>query len=192
MNKVCGSGLKAVMLGASAIKAGDGDLYVAGGTESMTKTPFMNLNQRTGSKYGNIEMKDGIYHDGLWCNIEGWIMGEAAEFIGEQFEVSRKEMDQFAVDSHMKAHAATTEGRFEAEIIPVEVRKRRETLTVAIDEPIRPDTNMDALAKLRPAFKENGAVTAGNAPGLNDGAAAVVVASRHYAEQNGHQPLPVL
>lgn len=189
VNKVCGSGLRAVMIGASAIRAGDGDLYVAGGTESMSHTPFLNLSQRTGNKYGDIVMKDGILRDGLWCSIENWVMGEAAEFIGEQFEVTRAEMDQFAVDSHAKAHKATNDGCFQDEIVPIEVQSRRETLTVNSDEPIRPDTNMDVLAKLRPAFKENGSVTAGNAPGLNDGAAAVVVSSRNYAEKHGHQPL---
>lgn len=189
VNKVCGSGLRAVMLAASSIRAEDGELYVTGGTESMSQTPHLNMNQRTGSKYGSVELKDGILHDGLWCSIEDWVMGDAAEFIGDQFEVTREEMDEFAVSSHMKAHAATIEGRFEKEIIPVEVKQRRQTVTINSDEPIRADTSMDVLAKLRPAFKPDGRVTAGNAPGLNDGAAAVVVSSRAYAEQNGHQPV---
>lgn len=189
VNKVCGSGLRAVMLGASAIRAGDGELYVAGGTESMSNTPYLNSSQRGGNKYGSITMDDGILRDGLWCSIENWVMGDAAEFIGEQFEVTREEMDQFAVDSHIKAHKATNEGCFDAEIIPLEVKKRRDVLTITADEPIRPDTNIEALARLRPAFKEDGRVTAGNAPGLNDGAAAVVVASRDYAEKHGHAPL---
>ncbi|PJF44590.1 MAG: acetyl-CoA C-acyltransferase [Phototrophicales bacterium] len=189
VNKVCGSGLKAVMLGASAIRAGDGDVYVAGGTESMTNTPFLSLHQRTGHKYGNIELKDGILQDGLWCSIEGWVMGDAAEFIGDQFEVTREEMDEFAVRSHQLAHKATVEGYFEREIVPLEIQERRSTRVVKTDEPIRSDTSLEALAKLRPAFKPDGRVTAGNAPGLNDGAAALVIASRHYSETHGHQPI---
>ena len=112
VNKVCGSGLRAVMLGASAIRAGDGDVYVTGGTESMSNVPFLNMNTRKGSKYGHLELKDGILQDGLWCHMEDWVMGDAAEFIANQFEVSREEMDQFAYDSHQKANAATVEGRF--------------------------------------------------------------------------------
>jgi len=189
VNKVCGSGLKAVMLASSGIKAGDGDLYVAGGFESMSNAPFLDMKQRTGSKYGHVELKDSLLNDGLWCSLENWVMGDAAEFIANQFEVSREEMDEFAYESHQKAHIATVEGHFETEIVPVEVKKRRETVTVTVDEPIRPDTSTEALAKLRPAFQADGRVTAGNAPGLNDGAAAVVVASGDYAEQHGHKPL---
>jgi acetyl-CoA C-acetyltransferase len=189
VNKVCGSGLRTVMIGASAIRAGDGDLYVAGGVESMSHTPFLDTTQRHGSKYGDITLKDGILRDGLWCSIQNWVMGDAAEFIGDRLEVTREEMDQFAADSHAKAHKATLDGCFTDEIVPIEVKKRRETMTVSTDEPIRPDTSVEALSKLRPAFKADGRVTAGNAPGLNDGAAAVVVSSRQYAEANGHQPL---
>ncbi|NDJ84446.1 MAG: thiolase family protein [Chloroflexi bacterium] len=189
VNKVCGSGLKAVMLGASAIKAGDGDLYVAGGTESMTNVPFSDLNARKGHRYGHGDLKDGILQDGLWDHMADWVMGDAAEFIAEEMEVSREEMDQFAYESHHKAHKATTEGKFKTEIVPIEIKKRKETVTVDIDEPIRADTSPEALAKLRPAFQPDGRVTAGNAPGLNDGAASVVVSSRAYAEQHGHAPL---
>lgn len=189
VNKVCGSGLKATMLAASSIKAGDGDLYVAGGMESMSNAPFLGMGIRSGKKYGGMELKDSIQHDGLWCQMEGWIMGDAAEFIANQFEVSREEMDEFAYDSHRKAHEATTAGRFKAEIVPIEVKKRRETILVEADEPIRPDTSVEGLAKLRPAFDKEGRVTAGNAPGLNDGASAMVVASRAYAEKNGHAPV---
>lgn len=189
VNKVCGSGLKAVMLSASSVKAGDGDLYVAGGMESMTNAPFLNTDARKGAKYGNIELKDSILQDGLWCHMEDWVMGEAAEFIANQFEVSREEMDELACMSHAKAHAATVEGRFKKEIVPINIKTRRETLVIDTDEPIRPDTTMEGLAKLRPAFIEDGRVTAGNAPGLNDGAAATIVSSRDYAEQHGHQPL---
>ncbi|MCI0709718.1 MAG: thiolase family protein [Chloroflexi bacterium] len=188
INKVCGSGLKAIMLASSGIRAGDGDLYVAGGMESMSNAPYLDLNARKGSKYGNIELKDSLYHDGLWCTLENWIMGEAAEFIGNQFEVSREEMDEFALRSHKLAHEATEAGRFESEIAPIEIQQGRKSYTVTTDEPIRPDTNLEALAKLPPAFKDDGRVTAGNAPGLNDGAAAVVLSNRAYAQEHGLQP----
>jgi acetyl-CoA C-acetyltransferase len=189
VNKVCGSGLKSVMLSASGIKAGDGDVYVSGGMESMSNAPFLNMDTRKGAKYGNIELKDSILQDGLWCHMEDWVMGEAAEFIAHQFEVSREEMDELACISHAKANAATIEGRFKKEIVPIKIQQRRNTVIIDTDEPIRADTTIEGLAKLRPAFLEDGRVTAGNAPGLNDGAAATVVSSRKYAEQHGHQPL---
>ncbi|MBN2303453.1 MAG: acetyl-CoA C-acyltransferase [Anaerolineae bacterium] len=190
INKVCGSSLKAAMLAAGLIRAGDGDLYLAGGIESMTHAPFLNLEGRSGHKYGHVEIKDSIMWDALWDHVEGWIMGEAAELIAEEFDISRAEMDEFACRSHALAHAATVEGRFKDEIVPVEIKGRKGAVTVHdTDEPIRVDTSMDGLAKLRPAFIEDGKVTAGNAPGLNDGAAAVVLASRDYAEAHGHTPL---
>lgn len=190
VNKVCGSSLKAAMLAAGLIRVGDGDLYIAGGVESMTNAPFLNLEGRSGHKYGHIEIKDAIMWDGLWDHVEGWIMGEAAELIAREFELTRQELDAFACRSHALAHAATVEGRFKAEIAPVEIKGRKGDVTVFDqDESIRPDTSMDGLARLRPAFLPDGIVTAGNAPGLNDGAAAVVVASREYAEQHGHTPL---
>jgi acetyl-CoA C-acetyltransferase len=181
INKVCGSGLKTIMLASSAIRAGDGDLYVAGGMESMSNGPHLDTTRRRGSKYGSVEIIDAVQHDGLWCSLCDWSMGDAAEFIGDQLEVTRAEMDEFAYQSHMKAADATRTGRFLDEIAAVE--------GVREDEPIRADTTPDALANLKPAFKQDGRVTAGNAPGLNDGAAAVVVASRDYAEAHGHQPL---
>ncbi len=189
VNKVCGSGLKATMLAASSIKAGDGDLFVAGGMESMSNAPFLNTSMRKGSKYGHVQIIDALQHDGLWCQMENWIMGDAAEFIANQFEVSREEMDELSYESHKKAAEATEAGRFKAEIVPVEVKQRRNTIIVDTDEPIRADTTIEGLAKLRPAFDKDGRVTAGNAPGLNDGAAAVVVSSRAYAEKNGHAPV---
>lgn len=188
VNKVCGSGLKAVMLAASAIKADDGDLYVAGGVESMSNAPFLNNSLRSGAKYGDVTLRDSLRVDGLWCTFCDWAMGDAAEFIGKQLDISRADMDAFALRSHQKAHAATENGSFNAEIAPVEVKTRKSTTTITSDEPIRPDTSLEALAKLRPAFDPDGSVTAGNAPGLNDGAAALVVSSRAYAEQHGHQP----
>jgi|AMZC01.1.fsa_nt_AMZC01004560.1_1 acetyl-CoA C-acetyltransferase len=190
VNKVCGSSLKAVMLAAGLIRVGDGDLYLAGGVESMTNAPFMDLKGRVGHKYGHFEMVDAIMWDGLWDHLEGWIMGEAAEFIAQEFELTRQQLDEFALRSHQLAHQATEAGRFAEEIVPVPLPGRKGEVTLFDrDESIRPDTSLEALAKLRPAFREDGIVTAGNSPGLNDGAAALVIASREYAEKHGHQPL---
>lgn len=189
VNKVCGSGLKSAMIAASFIKAGDGDLYVTGGVESMSQAPYLNDSQRTGNKYGHIQMRDSLQADGLWCTFNDWAMGNAAEFIGRQMEVSREEMDGFAFRSHQLASQATENSKFTAEIAPVRVKTRKGETLINIDEPIRADTSLEALAKLRPAFEIDGSVTAGNAPGLNDGAAAVIVSSREYAEQNGHTPV---
>jgi acetyl-CoA C-acetyltransferase len=190
INKACGSSLKAVMLAAGLIRAGDGDLYLAGGVESMTHAPFMDLQGRMGHKYGHFEMIDAVMWDGLFDHMEGLIMGEAAELIADRFEITRAEMDEFACRSHQLAHAATQAGRFTAEIAPVEIAGRKGEVTVMeTDEPIRPETTLDSLAKLKPVFRPDGRVTAGNAPGLNDGAAAVVVSSREYAEAHGHPPL---
>jgi acetyl-CoA C-acetyltransferase len=189
INKVCGSGLKAVMIAASSIKADDGDLYVAGGTESMSRAPYLNDSARSGNKYGHIQLRDALQQDGLWCSICDWTMGDAAEFIAEQLGIARQDMDEFSYSSHMKAHRATEDGKFMAEIAPVSIKTRKGETTISTDEPIRADTTVDVLGKLRPAFKPGGVVTAGNAPGLNDGAAALVVSSREYAERNGHAPL---
>jgi acetyl-CoA C-acetyltransferase len=190
LNKVCGSGLKAVMLAAQAIKAGDGDLYVAGGMESMSRTPFL-LYGRTGElRYGHNQLVDSLLHDGLWDPFEDWSMGNAAEFIANQYAVSRQAMDEFALASHQKAIAAIEAGRFQDEIAPVEVPGRKGEITLfTTDETPRWDTSLEALAKLKPAFVTDGKVTAGNAPGLNDGAAAVVVASQEKAETLGKKPL---
>ncbi len=189
LNKVCGSGLKAVMLAAQAIKAGDGELFVAGGMESMSRAPFL-VHGRSGElRFGHVQLVDALLHDGLWCALEDWSMGSAAEFIAEEYGVTREAMDEFAYQSHQKAIAAIDEGRFKEEIVPVEVRRKKETVLFDTDETPRRDTSLEALAKLKPAFVKDGKVTAGNAPGLNDGAAAVVVASRAYAEKHGLQPL---
>jgi len=190
INKVCGSGLKSIMLAASAVRAGDGDVYVAGGMESMSRAPHLVMGVRNGHKFGNLEMLDANIHDGLWCAFEDWMMGEGGEFIADEFEITREEMDAFALHSHEKALAAIDAGRFEAEIAPVEVPGRKGSVTVVTtDEGPRRDTSLEALAKLPPAFKEGGKVTAGNAPGLNDGAAAVVITSRAHADSLGRQPL---
>lgn len=190
INKVCGSGMKTAMLAAQAIKAGDGDLYVAGGMESMSRAPYLIHGRGGALKYGHEELTDALKHDGLWDPFEKWIMGDAAEFIGEEYEVSRHAMDEFALGSHHKALAAIDGGKFKEEIVPVEVTDRKGKVTIIdTDEAPRRDTSLEILATLPPAFKEGGKVTAGNAPGLNDGASALVVASREKAEANGQKPL---
>jgi acetyl-CoA C-acetyltransferase len=189
VNKVCGSGLKAVMLASSAIKAGDGDLFLAGGVESMSRAPYLNDSIRAGNKFGSVTLRDAVQVDGLWCSILDWGMGNAAEFIGHQLEITREEMDAFAYRSHQLAGQATDSGKFKAEITPVTLRGRKGDTIIDADEPIRRDTTPEALAKLAPAFESDGQVTAGNAPGMNDGAAALVVASRDYAEAHGHAPV---
>jgi acetyl-CoA C-acetyltransferase len=190
INKVCGSGLKTAMLSAQAIRVGDGDLFVAGGMESMSRAPYL-VNGRTGTlRYGHAELTDALLYDGLWDPFEDWGMGNAAEFIAEEFGVSREAMDEFAYNSHKKAIATIDTGKFKDEIVPIEVKGRKGKVTIFdTDETPRRDTTIEALAKLKPAFVKDGKVTAGNAPGLNDGAAAVVVASQAKAEEIGTQPL---
>jgi acetyl-CoA C-acetyltransferase len=198
INKVCGSGLKAVMLGANSIMAGEGDVIVAGGMESLSNAPYLLPQARQGLRYGHAEMKDAIIQDGLWCAFQDWVMGSAAEFIGKQFEVTRSEMDEFAYRSHERAAAATARGDFIDEITPVEVSSRKGSLTISRDEPIRANfsngsyeltTDLAQLGKLPPVFAADGQVTTGNAPGLNDGGAAVVLMSRAEAERQGVRPL---
>ncbi|MDZ4769810.1 MAG: acetyl-CoA C-acyltransferase [Chloroflexota bacterium] len=189
VNKVCGSGLKAVMIAANAIKADDGVIYIAGGTESMSNAPFLLRDHRTGFKYGKTELIDALQNDGLWCSLCDWGMGNAAEFVARELNVTRAELDDYAFTSHMRAHFATTQGHFADEIVPVCINGKHEDTIIDRDESIRPSTTVEALAKLKPAFEQDGVVTAGNAPGMNDGAAAVVVASRAYAESKGITPL---
>ncbi len=190
LNKVCGSGLKAVMLSAQAIRAGEGDLFVAGGFESMSRTPYFVRGRSGELRFGHAEFTDALLHDGLWDPFENWGMGNAAEFIAEEYDVSREAMDELAYNSHQKAVEAIDEGKFKDEIVPVEVKGRKGVVTLFdTDEAPRRDTTLEALAKLRPAFVKGGKVTAGNAPGLNDGAAALVVSSRAKAEEMGSKPL---
>ncbi len=177
VNLVCGSGLKAVMLAAQAIKAGDGDLYIAGGMESMSNAPYLLPKARTGFRMGDAAAVDSVVHDGLWCAIEHVHMGEEAEIIAERYDISREAQDEFAYHSHMRAQEATEAGRFRDEIVPIEVPGKRGVTVVSVDEPIRPDTTLEALRSLRPTFRAAGTVTAGNAPGLSDGASATVIAS---------------
>ena len=181
INKVCGSGLKAVMLASQAIRAGDAQAFVAGGMESMSTSPYLLLKARTGYRLGDGKLVDSVVRDGLWCAFENIHMGSEAEIIAEKFGVTREEQDRFALQSHQRAAAATEAGRFKEEIVPVEVKQKKGTLTVDKDEPIRGDSSMDALAKLMPAFQEGGTVTAGNAPGLSDGASATIVVEREFA-----------
>ena len=190
VNKVCGSGLKSVMLAAGMIRAGDGKLFVAGGQENMSRAPFL-VDGRTGAlRYGHAQLTDSLLFDGLWDIYENWGMGDAAEFIANEYNVTREAMDEFAYQSQMKAIAAIDEGRFKDEIIPVEVKGRKGKVTIVdTDEGPRRDTSLEVLAKLRPAFQKDGKVTAGNSPGLNDGASAVVVASEAYAEEKGLKPI---
>ncbi len=192
INKVCGSGLKAVMLAAQAIRAGDSRLAVAGGMESMSNVPFYLRGLRNGVKFGDQTVQDGLILDGLWCAFGDCHMGGHAEYTADKAGVTRDDADRFSLNSHQKAVAAIEAGRFQDEIVPVEVKTRRAVTTVDTDEGPRADSSLEALGKLRPAFVSDApegivdhVVTAGNAPGLNDGAAAVVVASQEYAEANG-------
>ena len=194
INKVCGSGLKAVMLAAQAVRAGDARLVLAGGMESMSNVPFYARGLRNGVKLGNQTLEDGLIHDGLWCSFGACHMGGHAEYTADKAGVTRTDADEFSLRSHQKAVAAIEEGRFRDEIVPVEVKGRRGVTVVDTDESPRADSSLEALSKLRPAFARDApegidehVVTAGNAPGLNDGAAAVVVASLEYAEAHGLQ-----
>lgn len=189
VNKVCGSGLKAVLLARQAILAGDAEVVVAGGMESMSNAPHLLPELRRGRRLGPGAIADSILVDGLTDATLGIHMGETAERAAEKYRVSREEMDAAAAESHRRAAAATEAGRFEPEILPVEVRERKRTRTVSRDEPIRPEISEEALAALPPAFREDGRITAGNAPGMNDGAAALLVASEAAARRHGLSPL---
>ena len=191
INKVCGSGLKAVMLASQGIATGDIDVAVAGGMESMSNCPYMLTRAREGMRMGNGEVLDSMIHDGLWCSLENQGMGLACEAVVERYGVSREDQDAFAAASHHKAARAIRECWFKDEILPVEIPQRRgDPLRLAYDEGVRPDTSAEALGKLRPAFKkEGGTVTAGNAPGVNDGAAALVIMGADKAEALGLTPM---
>jgi acetyl-CoA C-acetyltransferase len=190
LNKVCGASLKAAMFAMQAIRADDGDLFVVGGVESMSNAPYLLEGRNNELRYGHAQLKDALAVDGLWCAFENWAMGEAAEFIADEYEVTREAMDDYALASHRKAIAAIENGKFKDEIIPVQVNGHRgETLIVQEDESPRRDTSLEALARLRPAFKAKGRVTAGNAPGLNDAASALVIASEEKVKVTDSQPL---
>jgi len=190
INKVCGSGLKAVMLSAQAIRAGDADLFIAGGFESMSRAPYLVSGRMGELKFGNTQMTDALLNDGLWDPFENWGMGNAAEFIADEYEVTREAMDQFALRSHQKAVEAQEAGKFKPEIVPVQIPGRKsDVIVVDTDECPRKDTSLEVLSKLKPAFKADGKVTPGNSSPMNDGGAAVVVSSRAYAEKNRLMPI---
>lgn len=190
VNKICGSGLKAVMLAAQAIRSGDGEIFVAGGMESMNLAPYYLTKARTGYRMGNAEMIDGMIYDGLWCAFEKHHMGNSAEWIAREYGVSRQDQDELALRSHERAIAAIDAGRFKEEIAPVPIaQKKGPALLFDTDETPRRDSSLEALAKLKPAFEAGGTVTAGNAPPISDGAAALVVMSAARADQLGVQPL---
>jgi acetyl-CoA C-acetyltransferase len=190
VNKVCGSGLKAVMLAAQGIATGDVDVVVAGGMESMSNCPFLMKGAREGLRMGNAPLLDSMIHDGLWDAYSDFHMGCTGEIVAEKYRVSRADQDAFAVESHRRAIAAQQSGAFRDEILPVEIpQKKGAPIVVAHDESPRADTSIEALAKLKPAFKDGGSVTAGNAPGVNDGAAALVVMAEESAAQRGLKPL---
>jgi acetyl-CoA C-acetyltransferase len=190
INKVCGSGLKAVMLAAQGIATGDVDVVVAGGMESMSNCPYLMPRVREGLRMGNGEIVDSMIHDGLWCAFEGVHMGNAGETVAECYHVGREAQDAFAARSHAKAAAATADGRFTDEILPISIpQKSGAAVVFDRDESIRPDTTVASLAALKPAFKKDGTVTAGNAPPVNDGASALLVMSAERARELGVAPL---
>lgn len=192
INEVCGSGLKAVRLGQSAILLGDADAVLVGGTENMSQAPFYAPQQRFGHKFGDVTFVDGLARDGLSDAFTGLPMGVTAENVAEQFSVTREQQDRFALVSHQKAVAAQQAGAFDAEITPVTVTTRKGDLVVAADEGPRPDTDLTKLGKLRPAFKPEGTVTAGNASGINDGAAALILMRKDLADAQGLPYLAVI
>jgi len=190
INKVCGSGLQSVMLASQAIRLAEVEVAVAGGMESMTNAPYLLRKARQGYRLGNGELIDSMIADGLWCAFDNWHMGCTGEVVAEQYRIGRQEQDEFAVNSHRKAVAAGKAGRFEQEIVPVEIPQRKgPSVIIKTDEGPRYDASLDNLAKLKPAFKEGGTVTAGNASTINDGAAAVVVASSDFARRTGYSPM---
>src|SRR5213594_621267 len=191
INKVCGSGLKAVMLGAQAIKAGDAHCVVAGGQESMSSAPHYLFTGRTGQKLGDTVMKDGAVMDGLWCSFNDCHMIELAQYTVEKAKLTRAELDAFSAASHRKAAAAWAECRFSKEVVPVSIPQRKgDPIVIARDESIRPDTTPEGLARLPAVTRDKGgAITAGNAPGLNDGAAAVVLMSGERVKSSGAKPI---
>jgi acetyl-CoA C-acetyltransferase len=189
INKVCGSGLKAVHLATQAILAGDADIVVAGGMENMTQSPYLLKGARDGFRMGDQKVVDSMVADGLTCSFNDYHMGVTAENLCTKYELTREEQDEFAANSQQKAVQAMEDGKFKDEIVPVEVKKKKEILTIDTDEYPRKGTTAEKLGGLRPAFKKDGSVTAGNASGINDGAAAVVVMSKEKADELGIKPL---
>ncbi|CAI2553137.1 thiolase family protein [Apilactobacillus kunkeei] len=192
VNQVCGSGLKAVRNAQAAIVMGDADVVIAGGVESMSNAPFLNMDVRSGHKFGNVTLIDSLNNDALMDAFNKQPMGVTAENVAEKFNVSRKEQDEFAYQSHMKAANAFDNGYFDKELVPIEIKNKKSSYIMKEDENIRRDTSIDVLNKLRPAFKENGTVTAGNAASLNDGASALVLMSESAAKRLNVKPLAVI
>ena len=190
INKVCGSGLKAVMLAAQAIGVGDTEVIVAGGMESMSNCPYLLDRAREGLRMGHGQVIDSMINDGLWCSFEQCHMGNAGEVVASEYHIDRECQDRYAVESHRRAAAATAEGRFTAELLPVSIpQKKGAPIVIDRDESVRPETSMGTLGALRPAFKQDGTVTAGNAPPVNDGAAALVVMSAERAARLNARPM---
>ena len=191
VNKVCGSGLKAVMMAALGVRLGDSEMVIAGGMESMSNAPYLVPKAREGYRLGNGELVDAMIHDGLWCAFENYHMGCTGEVVADEYKVGRAEQDEFATNSHRKAAEAIKAGRFKDEIVAVEIKQKKgPVLVFDTDETVREDTTVEVLGKLKPAFKsEGGTVTAGNAPGVNDGASAVVVTSLRRARELGVEPM---
>lgn len=190
VNKVCGSGLKAVMMAAQAVKLGDSEMVIAGGMESMSNAPYLIPKAREGYRLGNGELVDSMINDGLWCAFENYHMGCTGELVADEYSVGRSEQDEFAVNSHRKAAVAIKAGKFKDEIVAVEIpQKKGPAIVFDTDETVREDTSVDTLGKLKPAFKKEGTVTAGNAPSVNDGASAVMVTSLRRAQELGVEPM---
>lgn len=190
VNKVCGSGLKAVMMAAQGVQLGDVDIVVAGGMESMSNAPYLIPKAREGYRLGNGELVDSMINDGLWCAFENYHMGCTGEVVADEYSICRSEQDEFATNSHRKAAAAIKAGKFKDEIVPVEIKQKKgAALVFDTDETVREDTSVEGLGKLKPAFKQEGTVTAGNAPSVNDGASAVVVTSLQRARELGVEPM---
>ncbi|CAI2551566.1 Acetyl-CoA acetyltransferase [Apilactobacillus kunkeei] len=192
VNQVCGSGLKAVRNAQAAIVMGDADVVIAGGVESMSNAPFLNMDVRSGHKFGDVTLVDSLNNDALIDAFNKQPMGVTAENVAEKFNVSREEQDEFAYQSHMKAAKAFDNGYFDKEIVPIEIKNRKSSYIMKEDENIRRDTSIEVLNKLRPAFKEDGTVTAGNAASLNDGASALVLTSESAAKRLNVKPLAVI
>lgn len=190
VNKVCGSGLKAVMMAAQGVQLGDAEIVVAGGMESMSNAPYLVPKARQGYRLGHGEMLDSMIQDGLWCAFNDYHMGCTGEVVADRWKVSRNEQDEYALNSHRKAAAAIKAGKFKDEIVGVEIpQKKGSPVVFSEDETVREDTSLDALGKLKPAFKKEGTVTAGNAPGVNDGASALVITSLERARELGVEPM---
>jgi acetyl-CoA C-acetyltransferase len=190
VNKVCGSGLKAVMMAAQGVRLGDVEMVVAGGMESMSNAPYLIPKAREGYRLGNGELVDAMIKDGLWCAFENYHMGCTGEVVADEYRIGRSEQDEFATNSHRKAAAAIKAGKFKDEIVAVEIpQKKGAAVVFDTDETVREDTSTEGLGKLKPAFKQEGTVTAGNAPGVNDGASAVVVTSLRRARDLGVEPM---